>query len=321
MLRREFCKAMAIAAASKAVPTFGQTPARTQSDLTVRIRSLRPGLCAVLRAAAGEESLLCSERRQNRPDKAGQCDVESHRWGKPPELPIPGGSWDGVPMESPIAGLWRRRPLQAHVGFAAAVRRAGVVSATRSSASGRTGARSACRKTATGTRATCTWRAHRQYKYQLEHYGHPSQFGYKDLCAQWTLLNWEPDELIARYKKAGAKTVHRARQPSRRLRRLGLEASAMERVPHWSASRRGRRVGRGGAQTGAALRRHGAPGAQLVVVPALARRRQDGPAGGRSLRWRSDRGRRQGPVVAGARSAAALWREASLRMRCPTSPM
>jgi alpha-L-fucosidase len=45
----------------------------------------------------------------------------------------------------------------------------------------------------------------RQYKYQLEHYGHPSRFGYKDLCAQWTLLNWEPEELIDRYKRAGAR--------------------------------------------------------------------------------------------------------------------
>ena len=45
----------------------------------------------------------------------------------------------------------------------------------------------------------------RQYKYQLEHYGPPSRFGYKDLCAQWTLLNWDPDELIARYKNAGAR--------------------------------------------------------------------------------------------------------------------
>jgi alpha-L-fucosidase len=44
-----------------------------------------------------------------------------------------------------------------------------------------------------------------QNKYQCDHYGAPSRFGYKDLCPQWTLLNWEPDELISRYKKAGAK--------------------------------------------------------------------------------------------------------------------
>jgi len=45
----------------------------------------------------------------------------------------------------------------------------------------------------------------RQYQNQLARYGHPSVFGYKDLCAQWTLLNWEPDALIERYKNAGAK--------------------------------------------------------------------------------------------------------------------
>jgi alpha-L-fucosidase len=44
-----------------------------------------------------------------------------------------------------------------------------------------------------------------QYKYQLAHYGPPSKYGYKELCPQWTLLNWDPDALIERYKKAGAK--------------------------------------------------------------------------------------------------------------------
>jgi alpha-L-fucosidase len=46
-----------------------------------------------------------------------------------------------------------------------------------------------------------------QYKYHLERYGHPSCFGYKDLCPQWTLLNWRPDELIDRYKNAGARFI------------------------------------------------------------------------------------------------------------------
>ena len=44
-----------------------------------------------------------------------------------------------------------------------------------------------------------------QYDNQLSHYSHPSKFGYKDLCAQWTLLNWDPEELIERYKRAGAR--------------------------------------------------------------------------------------------------------------------
>lgn len=45
----------------------------------------------------------------------------------------------------------------------------------------------------------------RQYDYQIKHYAHPSKFGYKDLCAQWTLLNWDPEGMMERYKRAGAK--------------------------------------------------------------------------------------------------------------------
>jgi alpha-L-fucosidase len=44
-----------------------------------------------------------------------------------------------------------------------------------------------------------------QYRYHLDHYGHPSRFGYKDLCAQWTLLNWQPDQLMDLYSRAGAR--------------------------------------------------------------------------------------------------------------------
>ncbi|HET6384516.1 MAG TPA: alpha-L-fucosidase, partial [Armatimonadota bacterium] len=43
------------------------------------------------------------------------------------------------------------------------------------------------------------------YNYQIDHYNHPSKSGYKELCAQWTLLNWEPDALIERYQRAGAR--------------------------------------------------------------------------------------------------------------------
>ena len=44
-----------------------------------------------------------------------------------------------------------------------------------------------------------------QYEYHLHHYNHPSKSGYKELCAQWTLLDWEPDALIERYQRAGAR--------------------------------------------------------------------------------------------------------------------
>jgi len=43
------------------------------------------------------------------------------------------------------------------------------------------------------------------YKYHLEHYGHPSEFGYKDIIPLWKAEKWDPDRLMALYKKAGAK--------------------------------------------------------------------------------------------------------------------
>ena len=45
----------------------------------------------------------------------------------------------------------------------------------------------------------------RQYKYHLEKYGHPSKFGFKEVINEWKAEQWNPDELLALYKKAGAK--------------------------------------------------------------------------------------------------------------------
>ena len=44
-----------------------------------------------------------------------------------------------------------------------------------------------------------------QYEYHLRHYGHPSKFGYKDLCALWRAENFDPNALMAKYHKAGAR--------------------------------------------------------------------------------------------------------------------
>jgi alpha-L-fucosidase len=56
------------------------------------------------------------------------------------------------------------------------------------------------------------WYAHRlydpkdaAYKYHVEHYGHPSTFGFKDIIPLWKAENWNPDRLMGLYKRAGAK--------------------------------------------------------------------------------------------------------------------
>ncbi|KAG4075197.1 hypothetical protein HA402_015444 [Bradysia odoriphaga] len=43
------------------------------------------------------------------------------------------------------------------------------------------------------------------YKYHLQKYGHPSKFGFKDVINEWKAENWQPEELVALYKKAGAR--------------------------------------------------------------------------------------------------------------------
>jgi alpha-L-fucosidase len=45
----------------------------------------------------------------------------------------------------------------------------------------------------------------KHYKYHLEHYGHPSKFGYKDIIPLWKAEKWDPDRLMRLYKNAGAK--------------------------------------------------------------------------------------------------------------------
>ena len=45
----------------------------------------------------------------------------------------------------------------------------------------------------------------RDYKFHLEHYGHPSKFGFKDVIHQWKAEHFEPDKLLAFYKESGAK--------------------------------------------------------------------------------------------------------------------
>jgi len=43
------------------------------------------------------------------------------------------------------------------------------------------------------------------YKYHVEHYGHPSKYGYMELLNAWKAEHWEPEKLMDLYVRAGAK--------------------------------------------------------------------------------------------------------------------
>jgi alpha-L-fucosidase len=44
-----------------------------------------------------------------------------------------------------------------------------------------------------------------QYRFHWRTYGHPSKFGYKDICAMWKAENFDPDGLMRQYRQAGAR--------------------------------------------------------------------------------------------------------------------
>ncbi|MDE2495020.1 MAG: alpha-L-fucosidase, partial [Alphaproteobacteria bacterium] len=121
-----------------------------------------------------------------------------------PELPVPGGSWDGVPMEAPMSGLAGDGPYKANWD---SLEQYECPEWYRDAKFGIWNHWSPQCVPEDGD-----WYARnmyisdqQQYRDQLAHYGHPSKFGYKDLCAQWTLLNWEPEQLMDLYSRAGAR--------------------------------------------------------------------------------------------------------------------
>jgi len=127
----------------------------------------------------------------------------AHFWGDPPKLPGV-DSWDGVPMESPVPGLAGTGP------YAPTWDSLMQYDAPEWYRDAKFGIWAHWSPQCVPEKGDWYARnmyveAEGQYKYHLEHYGHPSRFGYKDLCAQWTLLNWQPEALIDRYKKAGAR--------------------------------------------------------------------------------------------------------------------
>ena len=43
-----------------------------------------------------------------------------------------------------------------------------------------------------------------EYRHHIANYGHPSEFGFKDIIPLWKAEKWNPDKLVAFYKKIGA---------------------------------------------------------------------------------------------------------------------
>lgn len=220
MKRREFFKLAAGAAAATALPAADASAQQPKAAVPV----ISPEEAARVAATPEFKSFdtltedyasFCAKPAEQRQffalkngslarTKLNEASWKPAAWGKPPQLPVPGGSLDGVPMEPPIAGLAGEGPYKATWDSLQQYEapewyqdaKFGIWAHWSPQCVPEDG----------------DWYARNMYmpdseqnKNQLGLYGDPSRFGYKDLCAQWTLLNWQPDELITRYKKAGAK--------------------------------------------------------------------------------------------------------------------
>jgi alpha-L-fucosidase len=45
----------------------------------------------------------------------------------------------------------------------------------------------------------------RQYEYHLKNFGHPSEYGYKDICHNWVIDRWNPEKLMDLFVEMGAR--------------------------------------------------------------------------------------------------------------------
>jgi alpha-L-fucosidase len=197
---------MAATAASAALPLHAQTADSMSADVPAGFDQLTEDYAQFCATPAHERVFYALARGKivrEKLDNATWTPV-SPAWGDPPELPIPGGSWDGVPMMSPItdqAGSGPYKPtwdslLQYEAPEWYRDAKFGIWAHWGPQ----------CVPEDSDWYARNMYiQGNNQYEYQEKHYGLPSTFGYKDLCPQWTLLNWDPDDLISRYAKAGAR--------------------------------------------------------------------------------------------------------------------
>ncbi len=213
MRRRSLFKLMAGTAAAAALPgaarqAFAETEVSGMPPAFDRLEQTYARFCATPERARVFYAL---RGKTIVPQRLNEATWRPTEWGYPPALPVPGGSWDGVPMEPPVPHLAGTGPyepswdslLQYECPEWYRDAKFGIWNHWSPQCVPEDGDWYGRNMYVQGAPAYSG--QIEQYDYQLAHYGHPSRFGYKDLCPQWTLLNWQPEALMDLYVRAGAK--------------------------------------------------------------------------------------------------------------------
>jgi alpha-L-fucosidase len=213
MQRRDFCKLFAAAAATSALPPSAQADGAAPSAAGNGLDSFTEDYGKFCAMPASEREFHFFDGKNLVKEKLDEQTWQPSNAHYSKDPPLPASFWDGVPVESPIPDLGGEGPylpnwdslLQYDVPEWYRDAKFGIWAHWSPQCVPEAGDWYARGMYSQGTDAVDNPDEDKQYQFQLDHYGHPSRFGYKDLCAQWTLLNWQPEELMQRYKKAGAR--------------------------------------------------------------------------------------------------------------------
>jgi hypothetical protein len=115
MQRRNFCKLAASAAAALAVPAAAQEITATATDALSDFETYTEDYAQFCGMPSDKRVFYILEKgrfKKTKLDESAWYVSPNSESGPamPPDLPVPGGSWNGAPMVSPIPGLGGEGP-------------------------------------------------------------------------------------------------------------------------------------------------------------------------------------------------------------------
>ncbi len=137
--------------------------------------------------------------------KVDEANWQQPAWNyNPSPLQVAGGTWDDVPLESPIPNLAGDGPFKPTWESLLDYEAPDWYRDAKFGIWAHWGPQ--CEPEAGDWYARNMYeQGSGQYKQHLAKYGHPSVAGFKDIIPLWTADKWDPEKLVALYKDAGAK--------------------------------------------------------------------------------------------------------------------